>query len=171
MTASTDEIDIESSPLAKLFAEFGTIISLTARQKPGLNRSWAFITFATAVSVEQALKPGHAVKHGSVQLQVEKTNVEEQLQRAETGALAQVWQRQQAKEMEWMQSLLHGMHKDASYTAAKARVGASMGLRAEELGAWGHASFSAATLWSLPPMTVLLIRVFFPRPALRTPVP
>ena len=38
------------------------------------------------------------------------------------------------KEMKWMQSLLHGMHNDASYKAAKARVGASMGLRAEELG-------------------------------------
>lgn len=142
MTASSDETDIESSPLAKLFARFGTIISLTARQKPGLNRSWAFITFATSSSVEQALKPDHAVKHGSVQLQVEKTNVEEQLQRSETGALAEVWRRQQQKEMEWMQSLLHGMNTDASYTAAKARVGASMGLRAEELGAWGHATLS-----------------------------
>ena len=135
MTASTDDLDLESSPLAKLFSGFGTIISLTTRQKPGLNRSWAFITFEKAASAEEALKPGCVVKHGSIQLHVEKTNVEEQLQRSETGALAEVWRRQQQKEMKWMQSVLHGMHNDASYKAAKAHVGATMGLRAEELGA------------------------------------
>ena len=136
MTASEDEIDPESSPLAKLFVGFGTIVSLTTRQKPGLNRSWAFITFENVASVEKALKPAKPVKHGSVQLQIKKADVEEQLQRSETGALADVWRRQQEKEMKWMQSLLHGMHNDESYKAAKARVGASMGLRPEEIGAW-----------------------------------
>lgn len=135
MTASEDEIDIESSPLAKLFAGFGAIVSLTTRQKPGLNRSWAFITFENAASVEKALK-AKPVKHGSVQLEIKKADVEEQLQRSETGALADVWRRQQEKEMKWMQSLLHGMHNDESYKAAKARVGAAMGLRPEEIGAW-----------------------------------
>lgn len=147
MTASADEADLTSSPLAKLFAEFGTIISLTTRQKPGLNRSWAFITFDNATSVREALEPGRTVKHGSIELQIAKANVEEQLQRSETGALATVWRQQQEKEMKWMQSLLHGMHNDASYKAAKAHVGATMGLRAEELGASG-AIFLDATLQS-----------------------
>ena len=134
MTASTDGTVLESSPLAKLFSRFGTIVSLTTRQKPGLNRSWAFITYELPGSAQEALKVEHELKHGSVQLQVEKANVDEQLQRSETGALADVWRRQQEKEVKWMRSLLQGMHADTNYKAAKARVGATLGLRAEELG-------------------------------------
>ena len=64
----------------------------------------------------------------------QRANVEEQLKRSETGALADVWRRQQEKEVKWMRSLLEGMHNDTNYKAAKAQVGATLGLRAEELG-------------------------------------
>ena len=66
MTASTD---LESSPLAKLFCSFGTIVSLTTRQKPGLNKSWAFITYEKPAFASAALDV--KLKHGSVLLQVE----------------------------------------------------------------------------------------------------
>ena len=133
MTASTDGTVLESSPLAKLFSRFGTIVSLTTRQKPGLNRSWGFITYELPGSAQEALKAEHELKHGSVQLQVEKANVDEQLQRSETGALADVWRRQQEKEVLWMRSLLEGMQKSPSYKASKQKVAESMGLREEEI--------------------------------------
>jgi hypothetical protein len=65
MTASSETGD---APIASVFGQFGAVVSLTTRQKPGLNKSWAFVTFAESSSADLALAT--PVAHGSVTLQV-----------------------------------------------------------------------------------------------------
>lgn len=117
MTESSDTVD---EPIASIFKKFGTVVSLTTRQKPGINKSWAFVTFADSSSADLAL--AEPVTHGSVVLHVARADVAEQLKRTTTGALAQIWQVQQEKEEKWMRSLLEGLDKDAQYLAAKSEV-------------------------------------------------
>ena len=88
----------------------------------------------------------------------QRANVEEQLKRSETGALADVWRRQQEKEVKWMRSLLEGMHNDTNYKAAKAQVGATLGLRAEELGKCPRPRARARSLSLSPPVSLCLSR-------------
>ena len=128
MTASSDTGE---APIAAIFKQFGAIVSLTTRQKPELNKSWAFVTFADSASAEAAL--GATVQHGAVTLQVARADVAEQLKRGNTGALARIWQAQQEKEEAWMRSLLEGLEADDQYINAKREIAKAMGLRAEEL--------------------------------------
>lgn len=61
MTVSADTVD---EPIASIFKQFGAVVSLTTRQKPGINKSWAFVTFADSSSADLALAT--PVTHGSV---------------------------------------------------------------------------------------------------------
>ncbi len=117
MTASSDTGD---EPIASLFKQFGAVVSLTTRQKPGINKSWAFVTFADSSSADLALST--PVAHGSVVLQVARADVAERLKSSSTGALARIWQAQQEKEEKWIRSLLEGLDTDTQYIAAKSEV-------------------------------------------------
>ena len=61
MTGSADTVD---EPIASIFKQFGAVVSLTTRQKPGINKSWAFVTFADSSSADLSLAT--PVTHGSV---------------------------------------------------------------------------------------------------------
>ena len=76
---------------------------------------------------------GGGARHAGVDLAVRRVAVEEQLKKANTGALAGIWQRQQEKEQAWMRSLLEGQHSDPDYQSARKEVAKMMGLRAEEV--------------------------------------
>jgi hypothetical protein len=56
--------------LTQLFAQYGPIIGVTTRRKPGANKSWALITFASAIAAEACLAgsvtyESHVCENGS----------------------------------------------------------------------------------------------------------
>ena len=145
--------DDVNGPLAALFAPFGSVISITIRRKldtpkaaaddsggdgaagVAVNKSWAFVSFSSAQAADLALAASVCTTNGDeeVVLTTRAANVEEKLRSPTTGALAEIWQQQQEKERQWVQSLLVGLNEDSKYQAAKADVARKMGLRAEEL--------------------------------------
>ena len=84
----------ENAELAKLLARYGRVTSMTVRAKPGVNKSWAFVTFVDAEAAKAACAATlavHPVDGEPVSLKVMPANVDEQLRKASTGAIAEVW--------------------------------------------------------------------------------
>ena len=83
--------------VTELFGRLGDIVTVTVRQKPGENKSWALVTYADPQSAELSVTAGMYVPvEGSetpLELRVEIADVEGELQKGTTGYLAHVGSR------------------------------------------------------------------------------
>lgn len=98
--------------LSQLFDEHGQILGVTIRRKKDgsqrrgstgsfkvrpVYKNWAFVTFDSALGVRKAVQEGATarVDGREVALKVRPVKIEQELKRADTGALAEVWQKQE----------------------------------------------------------------------------
>lgn len=85
------ELDSVNANFSASCQQFGEVVSVTVRVKPGDNKSWALCTFAKPASAREAVAMGLTVKDGAgndVTLKVKISDVAQQLQKGTTGALA-----------------------------------------------------------------------------------
>ena len=89
------------SALMDLMKVFGDVVSVTVRLKRGELKSWAFATFAALESADRASEVGAVTAsddHGkAVQLTIKKAELERELGKESTGALASTWRSQERK--------------------------------------------------------------------------
>ena len=90
--------------LSKVFARFGTVLSVTVRRKAGHLKSWAFVTFLSKWDAAEAVTAGLRKEVVVVDedgeecvLKVRKVKVDEELQKHSTRGLSQMWETQNDK--------------------------------------------------------------------------
>ena len=83
---------------------FGKVLSVTVRQKPsegGTSKSWALATFVHRTSAKDAINQGEltvGVGEGQfAEILIKSANVDKELRKGSTGALAATWSSQEAK--------------------------------------------------------------------------
>ena len=91
----------DPSALMDLMKVFGDVVSVTVRLKRGELKSWAFATFAARESADRASEVGAVTAsddHGkAVLLVIKKAELEKELGKESTGALASTWRSQERK--------------------------------------------------------------------------
>ena len=91
----------EPSLLTDLMQVFGKVVSVTVRLKEGELKSWAFITFAARESADKASDIGGVTASDAggkaVRLIIKKAQLDKELSKESTGALAGTWSSQEAK--------------------------------------------------------------------------
>ena len=96
-----ESMAIEKRLRPMLSPRFGELVSMTVRPKPevvhGPNKSWAFATFSSPDGVSSALKIGKLTAHVSdgefCELQMKPVDLETELRKPTTKALALVWRK------------------------------------------------------------------------------
>ena len=91
----------DPSALMDLMKVFGEVVSVTVRLKRDKLKSWAFATFAARESADRASEVGAVTAsddHGkAVLLVIKKAELEKELGKESTGALASTWRSQERK--------------------------------------------------------------------------
>lgn len=104
--------DTAKDRLRQLFDEHGKILGLTVRRKKDgsqrrgstgsfrarpVYKNWALVTFDSALGVRKAVQAGATVRADGreVALKVRPSRLEQELKRSGTGALAEIWQKQE----------------------------------------------------------------------------
>eukprot|EP01044_Picomonas_judraskeda_P008835 COSAG03_NODE_1034_length_4987_cov_5.503069_6_plen_185_part_00 len=94
----------DPAALTDALKAFGKVLSVTVRRKPGYCKSWAFATFAEQASCLQAVGSGSITVEDSageaVAVTLKAAQVDEELKKDGTGALASTWAGQEEKNAE-----------------------------------------------------------------------
>jgi hypothetical protein len=117
MVSGTDS-EAEAA-IREICERFGTILATTVRRKPGLNKSWALLTFSDPESVELAALSGLAGQggEGDVELRVQPADIESELHKGTTGYLAHAAHRHE-QEVAIARTMIRGWWDKSGLTAA-----------------------------------------------------
>lgn len=107
--------------LGRCFERFGKLVALTLRRKPGRCKSWALATFEQAEAAKAALAANTQYGTPPVTLIVKREDIEQELRKPTTGALAGAARQQKEAEDRWMQQLLGSLSPRAA-SGAKIRA-------------------------------------------------
>ena len=94
----------DPAALTDALKAFGKVLSVTVRRKPGYCKSWAFATFVDQASCMQAVSSGSISLEDSageaVAVTLKAAQVDKELKKDGTGALASTWAGQMEKNAE-----------------------------------------------------------------------